>query len=249
MKWGTFGIVHIATIVIAVAIIAAFYFILRKRSRKLQTAVLLCLSFISVGAVIYDLVEWGSPLEYLPLHMCNINALMLPFVVLSRNKTMGNLLLVWALGAVLAIVFNEKCAEYIIFSKAFNVYYFSHICECAVPVLLFTLGHVKMDYKCTLSTLGITAAIYTVVHLINIVLNSYFLEHSITNPSGNIIQVNYMYSLIPEVPIMQLFWSIIPYQYWYMYVVIVIILVYLLLVYSPLIIRDIYKKHSKKKCA
>ena len=56
LKWGNFGIVHFATIICAVVAIAVFYFILKKRSQKTQTIVLLCLSLVSVGAVIYDLV-------------------------------------------------------------------------------------------------------------------------------------------------------------------------------------------------
>ena len=81
MKWGCFGIVHIATLVLAVVIIAGLYFALRRASRKAQTIVLGILSFSGIAAIIYNLVTWGSPIEYLPLHLCSINAILLPIVV------------------------------------------------------------------------------------------------------------------------------------------------------------------------
>ena len=98
MKWGSFGVVHIATLVLAAAIILGLYFALRRASRKTQTIVLGVLSFAGIAAIIYNLVTWGSPLEYLPLHLCSINAILLPIVVFTRSKTWGNLLLVWCLG-------------------------------------------------------------------------------------------------------------------------------------------------------
>ena len=92
MAWGTFGIVHIASLLLATAAMVGLYYILRTCSQKLQTIILGILSFAGIAAIVYNLIRWNSPWEYLPLHLCSLNALVLPFAVLLRSKVLGNLL-------------------------------------------------------------------------------------------------------------------------------------------------------------
>ena len=51
-----------------------------------------------------------------------------------------------------------------------------------------------------------------------------------------------MYSIYPDNPLLDLFYSIISVQYWYMYLVIIIVVLYLGLIYLPDIIRLINQK-------
>ncbi len=233
MKWGSFGPVHIATLILGAAIIIGLYFALRRASRKVQTAVLGVLSFSGIAAIIFNLVAWNSPIEYLPLHLCSINAILLPIAVFTRSKTVGNMLLVWCLGALAALVVNMAQAEYELLSWTFVFYFFPHVLEFGIPVLLFKLGLVEKDPKCILSTLGLTMAIYTAVHFINLGINAWCAANQILDYAGNLIQVNYMYSILPENPLLVLFKQVIPYDYWYMYMIVPILAVYLLLVYLP----------------
>jgi hypothetical protein len=53
MKWGSFGPVHIATLLLGAAMIAGLYLALRKASRRTQTMVLGVLSFAGIAAVIF----------------------------------------------------------------------------------------------------------------------------------------------------------------------------------------------------
>ena len=243
MKWGSFGPVHIATLLLAAGMIVGLYFALRKRSRQVQTWVLGVLSFSGIAAIIFNLVTWGSPLEYLPLHLCSLNALILPVAVFSRSKTLGNLLLVWCLGALAALVVNMAQAEYELASWTFVFYFFPHVLEFGIPILLFRLGLVEKDPKCILSTLAITMAIYTGIHFANVALNAHCVAQNILDYAGNVIRVNYMYSLTPENPLLALFWQLIPHEYWYMYMIVPILAVYLGIVYLPQILK------SKKKTA
>ncbi len=233
MKWGSFGPVHIATLILGAAIIIGLYFALRRASRKVQTAVLGVLSFSGIAAILFNLLAWNSPIEYLPLHLCSINAILLPIAVFTRSKTVGNMLLVWCLGALAALVVNMAQAEYELLSWTFVFYYFPHVLEFGIPVLLFKLGLVEKDPKCILSTLGLTMAIYTAVHFINLGINAWCAANQILDYAGNLIQVNYMYSILPENPLLVLFKQVIPYDYWYMYMIVPILAVYLLLVYLP----------------
>lgn len=243
MIWGFFSAAHIISLVLAIGIIAALYFLLKNANDAVKIAVLGPLSFAGIGAIIFNLVVWDSPLEYLPLHLCSLNAMVLPIAVFSRNKIINNLLLLWSLGALVALIINTSTAEAEILSWTFVFYYFPHVLEFGIPVLMFLLRLVKKDVKCIATTLGITMASYTVIHFINLWINSYAAANNILDWARNVIKVNYMYSIYPDNPVLALFYQIIPYEYWYMYLVAVIIAVYLVVVY----LNDIIKLIKEKK--
>ena len=242
MKWGSYGPIHLLSLAFAAAAVIGLYFILKNRSMMVKTIVLGILSFSGIAAIIFNLVDWNSPLEYLPLHLCSINALLLPIVVFTRNKQLGNLLLVWCLGALAALVVNQAQADFVVFSATFNFYFFPHVLEFGIPILLFKLKMVELDYKCIGSTLLLTILIYTGIHLCNVGLNAYCEANQILNSAGEVIKVNYMYSLVPENPLLALFYQWVPYEYWYLYLIFPIVLVYLVIVYSGQILRAIKAK-------
>jgi hypothetical protein len=128
-------------------------------------------------------------------------------------------------------------AEFEIFSWTFVFYFFPHVLEFGIPILLFKLGLIEMHPKYIISTLCITMAIYTGIHFFNVWLNAYCEANQILDYAGNVIRVNYMYSITPENPLLVLFKQIIPYDYWYMYMIVPILAVYLLIVYLPCIRR------------
>lgn len=250
MTWGKpFGIVHIATLIVAVVIFLTLYFSLRKASNKVKTIVLGVLSFGGIVAIIYNMVKWNSPIEYLPLHMCAINAMLLPFAVFSKNKWLCNLLIVWCIGALFSIVFIEGLDDYELFSDVFILFYFPHILEFSIPILLFALKMVKLDPKCIVSTVLITVAIYTGVHFANVAINNYCKANNIMGASGYLVQVNYMFSIIPSNSLLQLFYKIIPYEYWYMLVAVPLIVLILLVIYLPIIIKNIKARKVKNNIA
>jgi uncharacterized membrane protein YwaF len=234
MKWGFFTPTHILTLVLAAAMLLCLYYGLKNKSRKIQTLVLFPLSLSGIAAIVFNLLRWGEPLAYLPLHLCSINAMLLPFAVLTRNKTLCNLLLVWCLGALVALVANFEMQETELFGEAFNFYFFPHVFEFGIPVLLFKLGLAKKDPKCIGSTLTITMFLYTLVHLCNLIINRYCI--SICSS----LRVNYMFSMEASNPLVALFHKLIPHAYWHMYPVIPIVLVYLLALYAP----HIYSRYS-----
>lgn len=246
MLWGSFGAVHILSLLLGAGMIIGLYFLLRRFSAKTQTVVLGILSFSGIAAIIFNLVTWGSPYEYLPLHLCSLTALVLPVAVFTRSKILGNLLLLWSLGAVMALVVNTAQANFEIFSATFFFYFFPHLLEFGIPILLFKLGLVEKDVKCIVSTLLITLVVYVLIHFANLSMNSYFAAEQILNPAGEVVQVNYMYSLRAENPVMALFWTWIPCPGWYMLPVVFIVLVYLGFIYLKQIIACFKKKAAVK---
>ena len=248
MLWGApFQTVHLITLAIAAALIVGFYFLLKFLPERARYIVLLILSLSGIVAIVYNLLAWGSPLEYLPFHMCSITAILLPIAVLTKNRYVGNLLLVWCLGSILALVFTDAQADYTIPSATFFIYYVPHVFEFAVVIYLFVFKYIRMDYRCIPVTVGLTVGIYTIVHLINLALNAYCAAHGIVDYAGNLLTFNYMFSITPTTSIFLLFWSIIPYEYWYMYVAVVILVVYLFILYAPQIIREQKARKTAKK--
>lgn len=246
--WGpTFGLTHILSLIAAAGLIVGLYFMLRKTSVSLRIAVLGVLSFSGLAAIIFNLVtctQWGqSPWEYLPLHLCSINAILLPIAVFTRGKTVSNMLLLWSLGALCALIVNRP--DYALFSDVFNFYYFPHVLEFGIPILLFKLNLVEKDIKCIGSTIGLTLCIYAFVHLCNLVINSL----GLFNPAGEKILVNYMYSMVPEFSVLGIFWKILPHEFWYMLVIFPIIALYLLALYAPQILVASRKKNKLAKAA
>ena len=244
MKWGyPFQPVHLVTMVIAVALMVGVYFLLRILPERVRYGCLIGLSFLGIVAIIFNLVRWGSPLEYLPFHMCSITAILLPIAVISKNRIVGNLLVVWCLGSLLALIFPTAVqAEYEILSDAFFIFYIPHIFEFAVTVYLFLFGYIKKDFKTIPTTLGITVGIYTLVHFINVGLTHY------SEQAGLELSFNYMFSMeSPGNPVLDIFWKIIPCAYWYMYMAVVILAVYLVVLYLPQIIRAVKEKKAAVK--
>lgn len=228
MVWGTFTLTHIITLFISAGTIIGIYYALKNRGEKTKTITLFILSLVGISGTVFNLVYWDSPIEYLPFHMCSINAILLPFTVLSKSKVMGNLTLIWSLGAALALIFNYGQAHYTLDYITFYFFYIPHTVEFAIPVLLIALKMIKFDIKNIFSTSIITAAIYTAVHLINLAINDYCIDNNLVDWEGNVIQVNYMYSLGGEGNlILETFRKIIPYDYWYMYLAFPLIAVYL----------------------
>ena len=246
MQWGSFGIVHIVSLAAAAAMVTGLYFALKGKSARTQTAVLGVLSFSGIAAVLYNLLMWGEPLAYLPLHLCSLNAMALPIAVFTRNKTVNNLLLVWSLGALAALVMNTEMAEATVFSGPFCFYYFPHVLEFGIPLLMFKLGLAEKDDRCIGSTLAITMGFYTVIHLLNLAINAYCAANQILDSAGEVLTVNYMFSITPSNPLLALFYRVIPCQYWYMYMIVPIVALYLVIIYAPQLRSRFRRKEYKK---
>ncbi len=252
MIWGTFTIQHILSLAAIIALAAALYFILIRTSERVKTAVLFAVSLFGVAAVLYDLFRWGEPLLYLPLHLCSLNALLIPIAVLTKNKVLSHLTLAWSLGAMMVLIVNTGQAHYEMFSEAFWIFYICHLCDVTVPALLFLTGLVKFNIKKTPATIGATMAAYTGVHFTNLAINKYLFEKasavSVYSRIRTIPQVNYMYSLGDEGnAIFALFRRIIPLDYWHMYLIAPILAAFLFSIHFIGKARNKRKRQNTEK--
>lgn len=230
LTWGSFTPTHLISLVIAVLIPIGLHFLLRNKSERIQLTVLFILSLFGPVQLVYEIIVWGipsTPLQYLPLHMCAYNSLLTPILVLSKNKLLGNLLPLFSVGAAIALVMNSIQADYRIFSYVFVQYYLTHTFGASIPFLMFSLGHTKPHPKYILPSTLATLGIYTVSHIANLIINAYLASVNFLDWKGELIQVNYMFSIHPQGnPLLQMFWNLIPYPYFYMLMAIPIAALY-----------------------
>lgn len=238
MLWGTFTLAHIISLLIAIVLNFVIFTILKNKNDKIKTLVLLCLSSFGILAIIFNLIAWNSPIEYLPFHMCNINALLIPIALITKNKKIGNLLLLWSVGALIALIVNHSAANFELLSITFLQYYLSHTFEFGIPILIFALKIIPLDAKTIPSTLLISLCILIVVHFINLGLNKYIEINDLRDWKGDLIVVNYMFTIKPDNPALQFFYNLIPIPFLYVLPIFPIFTIYLLLIYTPTIIKN-----------
>ena len=238
MLWGTFTLAHIISLLIAIVLNFVIFTILKNKNEKIKTLVLLCLSSFGILAIIFNLIAWNSPIEYLPFHMCNINALLIPIALITKNKKIGNLLLLWSVGALIALIVNHSAANFELLSITFLQYYLSHTFEFGIPILIFALKLIPLDAKTIPSTLLISLCILIVVHFINLGLNKYIEINDLRDWKGDLIVVNYMFTIKPDNPALQFFYNLIPIPFLYVLPIFPIFTIYLLLIYTPTIIKN-----------
>ncbi len=236
MPWGSFGNVHLITLALAVVINISIYFILRRKTRTVQILSLFTLSLFGVGYIVCGMLSGGANiLKNLPLSFWSLSALLLPFAVLTRGKRTCNLLLIWSVGSILALVSNSAMADINVFSVEFIAYFMTHVLGAGIPILLFELNLVRRNTGTARSTIIFTVFVFTVVHVLNLVINS-------LNGWSVADGVNYMATLEPNSEILNFFYAIIPSSYWYMILVLPLMLVYIIYWYLPEILDERRRK-------
>ncbi|MGN1076237.1 MAG: hypothetical protein ACI4QP_04665 [Candidatus Enteromonas sp.] len=173
--------------------------------------------------------------------------MILPIVVLSKNKVLGNCLLLWSLGAFIALIVNNGAANFDIFSWTFFWYYFPHVIEFGLPILLVRFGYIELKAKYIATTMGIPLVLYTLVYFCNVGLNRYFVQNDVRDYMGDLIQVHYMLSICGKNeinPLMIFLHSILPFHDWHMYLAAPVILLYLGSIYD---VHYLIAKPKQKK--
>ena len=172
MTWGYFSWLHILTMIAVIPILIGIHFLLKNKSEKTKTIALLCMALTGIVAIIYNLIVRKDPINNLPFHLCSLNALMLPIAVTTKNKTICNLLLLWSLGALVAIILNDEHYHYKFMDLNFIMYYFPHLFEFGVPIFFMVIClFLKLIRK---NNMNIPTLIYLKLSLVAISVYSMF---------------------------------------------------------------------------
>ena len=239
-QWGPF---HIFTLICPFILFGILFFTLRKQKMIVRQIVCSCVALVGIVFLILDMThdtEWLS--AHLPFHLCAMNGFMLPFVIMFRNKKLGNMLVLWSVGAIMAMIFNLTEVNYTTDNLNLWIYFISHLVQATLPLTIVLLKIIDYDYRTIPSTLIITFCAYSVCHLINMELNDYYFLID-----DNRV-INYMFSYTHENnPVLMFFYSFLPYPYLYMLPCIPVLFIFECIRYSPQIIKALKNKNLFKK--
>lgn len=241
MPWGSFSTTHLLTLALVIAVNVLICLVLKRNTRTKQILSLFVFSLIGIACLIGGILLYpGEWIKHLPLTFWGLNIILLPFAVLSRGKRICNLLLIWSAGSIIALVFNTNMAHLDVLSFEFLYFFIMHMFGAGIPILLFELGLVRRDTHTVKPTLITTFAVYTVVHWVNLAINS---ANNWSVNSG----VNYMSTLAPTSPLLRFLYTVMPADYWYMVLVLPIVLLYVLYWYLPEILDNRRSKHPLRE--
>lgn len=222
MEWGFFTIQHIITILLTFAFTIIMYFVLKQFKSETSDKVLFILSFLGYVGIIGNLIIGGietSVLYKLPLHLCSWNALLLPFAVKTKNSKLCTALSVWSIGALIAIVLNDEAIGYKLFGIKFAIYYFPHVVEFAIPLLMLFLNKFSVKKVDIGFSIILTAMVYSIAYVGSEIICYYGYS------------VNYLFTMGPTNFVTDFFYKLLPYKYFYMYTTFPIILLLYIGVY------------------
>ena len=235
IPWGgPASITYILSMVFVIGLGVGLFFLLRHKSEKVIKIVLFPISLLGLAAVIINLTAFNDPLHYLPIEFCSYTAMLIPVLVLiPKRNLLGNYLIAGSLGALLALTLRPAHSyDWPLFSLGFCCYFFGHMAEFLIPLLLFALKKVEVKPIYMISSFIIVVALYTL---------SYLVGHNVNVAFG--LDTNYFFSEYPTNPVLQAFWNICPYSYWYMYLAFPLFAVVYLLFCIPYFV----KRHKMKK--
>lgn len=173
---------------------------------------------------------WGE----LPLHLCNINLLLIPVAALTKKRALLSFcFFIGPLGALMALVMPGNGFDaFPIFLPRMLGYYGTHFIVFIAALALATFGlyHPKMrDVPMIAATLFIVAL---VIFGINMILRT----------SGLHPKANYFYTVETEGnPLLEIFWRWFPCPFLYMLPCIAILCAYASVIMSGFVLRDTIK--------
>lgn len=245
--------VIIFAVLLFALVVSSLY--LRKKSERIRQIVLTVVCLITlVGFFLYKLALshdhqydylygfmggfnwWGE----LPLHLCNINMVLLPFAVMKKNRyLMGFCFFVGPLGALMALMMPGAGFDgYSILLPRMMGFYGTHFMVFFEGIALAAFGLYKPDYKDILPVLGLTICIAAVVFSIDVVIRLTGLNR----------KANYFFAMETEGNfVLDIFYKWIPYPFFCLLPCVPVLGIYMVTVTSCLKLVEIIKGNKRKK--
>ena len=205
---------HILMLLAAPIIFCIFYFSLRNRTEKTKRVVLLCLAiFNALIYIAYKIVmaftfDVFIILKELPLHLCNLNLILIPLAILTNNKLlMSYLYYVGLLAAFAGIMFFDSVfLGKNVFSFVVLVYFIYHAILLVFPLLLVSLKLFTPSLSYVWKALVVLVSLALIMHLVNLL----FIH------TGWCVEANYFYTMgMPDNPVLGMLMKLIPIPFLY----------------------------------
>lgn len=223
-----------------VVLLTAATLIMRKKSDRARRVVIASAAILTlVGFIVYkyfisidtayhamsaykgEFNWWGE----LPLHLCNINMLLIPVAVMfDLQMLMSFCFFVGSLGASLAIIMpGTGFDHYSIFLPRMLGYFGTHYMVVIMAIAIVSFGLYRPKFSDLPKTCVVILCISFCVFLINLLFSK----------TGLYADANYFYSIKPEGnPILGLFYRLIPVPFLYQIPSLLILLPYMALITS-----------------
>lgn len=213
---------HLSMLIFAPILILILYFSLRNKSHKSKTYVLLGLCILNALLYFTYKIRMAQTfddfeiLNELPLHLCNLNLVLMPIALLTNNKLlMSYFYYVGLLFAICGIMFFDSVfLGKSVFSYVTLVYFIYHSILISVPILLVLLKMFTPKLSEIWKALVLLFALATVMLVINLIFRltgicekaNYFYtmgmdDNPVLGPLMKIIPVPLLYYL-PTMPIL-----------------------------------------------
>jgi uncharacterized membrane protein YwaF len=234
-----FNAPHLVTIITMAAV--AFFVLdlfLKKRSAETKTRVLTIICIANaIVYIFYKMAQANDPdfgfflLANLPLHFCNLNLILLPLAIITRNKYLMAYQLYF--GVVLAglalITVDEAFRSKPLFEFTCIFYFYYHSLLAVIPLLLVKFRLFTPSFRLVWQPTLIVVALAFVMHIVNFVFRTTGLA-----PESNYF---FTYGLRGDF-FTELFWAILPYNFFFLLPSIVLFVPYIVIVTLPFHIAE-----------
>ena len=242
-----FNLTHVLTItILPVVLFLAVNLILKKKSESAKRNILLLICLLNIILyIIYKIVYALNPdnefdiLLNLPLHVCNINLILLPLAVLLKNKALmayqlyfGTVLAALALLTIDADFMSKPLFEFTCF-----IYFYYHSMLVILPFMLVKHKFFRPSFKNVWQPTVILIALTIMAHIINVIFRA----------TGIAPEANYFFTYgLRGSFFTELYWKIIPYNFFYLLPSLLSFAPYIILITLPFYLSDRKQRKLQK---
>jgi uncharacterized membrane protein YwaF len=221
-------------------------FLLGKQNSDIKRNVLLIICIFNILLYIsYKIIQANNP-EYnfniftnLPLHFCNINLILLPIAIFSKNKYLLAYQLYFGTPlALLALVtIDPSFRSKPFFEYTSIVYFYYHSMLAIIPFLLLKYKLFIPSYKNVLQPVLLLISITFIAHIVNIIFR-------VTRIAE---EANYFFTYgLKGDFFTEFFWNILPYNFFFLLPSILLFLPYIILITLPFHLKSKKKINSQE---
>ena len=132
--------------------------------------------------------------------------MLLPIAVKTKSSRLCGTVAVWSIGALIAVILNDEAIGYNMFGIKFAIYFWPHLAEFSIPLVVLFLHKYKMKLSHILWIWTATAVVYSISFVISYLLTWFFKT-----------DVNYLFTMHSTNFVTDFLYNLLPYRYWYMY--------------------------------
>jgi len=233
------NLTHIITIIVLpVLVFLAVNFSLKDRDEKIKRYALLILCcFNALLYLVYKIVQAHDPsynfniFTNLPLHFCNINLILLPLAIYTKNKYLMAYQLYFGviLAALALFTVDPSFRSKPLFEFTCIVYFYYHSMLAVLPLILIKFKFYTPSFKVIWQPVLIIVSLTSLMHIVNMI----FRATGLANDSNYFFTYGLKGDFLTE-----FYWSLIPYNLFFLLPSLITFAPYIILVTLPFHLKN-----------